>query len=399
MAIGGTRSNFVGSDTIPIRHRPDFKQTSVVNLASPQECRGSSLSPKLVAKLFLIVVAMARFLVASITWDITATMDLTLIERGNLRKSVNRPFTCGMSLTMNLVQNYSDHFGNSQRSSLSPTGGVKGTSPTTENGYENCTYTARISARAMRTTSRTQTTSTRMTRTPTRASCTNQWARPHWARCFVVTPWCHMQPYGSRCSWVFLPSACHPWASPPWPSPSSLSTSTCPSSSSSTPPSWCTPSSTLSSTTWSPCNPTCATAQKGSNDGLRRLLLPHRLWAQRHGPQRARQLPGFLLLHYTVIGPGHRRHYARQAAHRKHTENMPITAVRKVCPSVSRHSLSRSIEQGNLWEKQMSISLERRGQESRNTTACTKNFWKMLAMGNQRAVCERRQLQFPPRYE
>ena len=45
------------------------------------------------------------------------------------------------------------------------------------------------------------------------------------------------------------------------------------------------------------------------------------------------------------------------------------------------------------------ITEERRGQESRNTTACTKNFWKMLAMGNQRAVCERRQLQFPPRYE
>ena len=28
---------------------------------------------------------------------------------------------------MNLVQNYSDHFGNSQRSSLSPTWGVKST--------------------------------------------------------------------------------------------------------------------------------------------------------------------------------------------------------------------------------------------------------------------------------
>ena len=34
---------------------------------------------------------------------------------------------------MNLVQNYSDYFGNSQRSSLSPTGCVKSTSPTTEN--------------------------------------------------------------------------------------------------------------------------------------------------------------------------------------------------------------------------------------------------------------------------
>ena len=51
---------------------------------------------------------------------------------------------CGMSLTKNLVQKYSDHFGNSQRSSLSPTGSVKSTSPlqkmATKNGYENCIY-------------------------------------------------------------------------------------------------------------------------------------------------------------------------------------------------------------------------------------------------------------------
>ena len=32
--------------------------------------------------------------------------------------------------------------------------------------------------------------------------------------------------------------------------------------------------------------------------------------------QRARRLPQFLLLHYPVIGPGQRRRYARQAAHR-----------------------------------------------------------------------------------
>ena len=30
---------------------------------------------------------------------------------------------------------------------------------------------------------------------------------------------------------------------------------------------------------------------------------------------------------------------------------MPITAIRKACQSVSRHCLSCSIEQGNLWEK------------------------------------------------
>ena len=36
------------------------------------------------------------------------------------------------------------------------------------------------------------------------------------------------------------------------------------------------------------------------------------------------------------------------------------------------------------------------GQESGSKTACPKNPWRLLAMGNQRAVCERRQLQFPP---
>ena len=35
----------------------------------------------------------------------------------------------------------------------------------------------------------------------------------------------------------------------------------------------------------------------------------------------------------------------------------------------------------------------------KNRTACTKNSRSLLAMGKPRAVCERRQLQFPPRYE
>ena len=65
--------------------------------------------------------------------------------------------------------------------------------------------------------------------------------------------------------------------------------------------------------------------------------------------------------------------------------------------------VKRSIEQeirnrnfgarnGNFWE-------ERRGQESGDKTACAKNSWRLLAMGNQRAVCEMRQLQFPTRFE
>ena len=44
-----------------------------------------------------------------------------------------------MNLTMKLVQNYNDYFGNSQSSSPSPTGGVWSTSLTAEIGYQNCT--------------------------------------------------------------------------------------------------------------------------------------------------------------------------------------------------------------------------------------------------------------------
>ena len=59
------RSNFVGSDTMLVGHRLDFKK-ALSDIASPQESRGQSLPPKLVAKLFLLVVAMANFLVASL---------------------------------------------------------------------------------------------------------------------------------------------------------------------------------------------------------------------------------------------------------------------------------------------------------------------------------------------
>ena len=96
---------------------------------------------------------------------------------------------------------------------------------------------------------------------------------------------------------------------------------------------------------------------KGSKRRLRRHQLPHRLWAQRHDLQRARQLPVFLVLRYPVIGPGHRRHYARQAAHRRTPiiRRLPQSG-RCVCQSVSRRRLLCSIEQGNLWEKELSIS-------------------------------------------
>ena len=138
----------------------------------------------------------------------------------------------------------------------------------------------------------------------------------------------------------FIPSS-HMSVSP-WPHfPLPFSTSTCPSPSSShLPLSWCTLSSTPTLVNpEQPCNTTCATSAKGSNDAYDVTVSLTGYEPKRHGLQRARQLPGFLLLRYPVIGPGHRRHYARQARSKKHTENMPITAVREGV-SVRQSSLS-----------------------------------------------------------
>ena len=88
----------------------------------------------------------------------------------------------------------------------------------------------------------------------------------------------------------------------------------------------------------------------------RRPHLPHRFWAQVHGLQQARRLPGFLLLHYTVIGPGHRWRDTRQAAHRGTPRTSQLLRIQKACQSVSRRRLLCSIEQGNLREKEMSIN-------------------------------------------
>ena len=59
------RSNFVGSDTMPIRHRLDFKQ-ALSTLHRLKKAEDKAYYQKLVAKLFLLSVAMARFLVASL---------------------------------------------------------------------------------------------------------------------------------------------------------------------------------------------------------------------------------------------------------------------------------------------------------------------------------------------
>ena len=64
-----------------------------------------------------------------------------------------------------------------------------------------------------------------------------------------------------------------------------------------------------------------------------------------------------------------------------------------------KRSIEQEIRNKNFGNRIGNFEKERRVQESGNRTACTKNSWRLLAMGNQRAMCERRQLQFPPRYE
>ena len=122
------------------RHDADKASTwlpeSIVDLASPQESGGQDALWKLVAK-FLLMVAMANYLVASLLWDFTTKMDCTLIERGNLcTQWTNYSFVAWISARIRCTI-YRDYIGNSQRSLLSPTGGVKRTSPDTANHEQN----------------------------------------------------------------------------------------------------------------------------------------------------------------------------------------------------------------------------------------------------------------------
>ena len=129
-------SNFVGSDTMPVRHRPDFKKAlstlhrlkKAEDKAYYQNWSQSSSSswwhwqtswwhPSFETSPRRWTWHWSN----KETWEVSETSIYVW------------QFMCNKSLTKNLVQNYSDHFGNSEHSSPSPTGGVKSTSPTTEN--------------------------------------------------------------------------------------------------------------------------------------------------------------------------------------------------------------------------------------------------------------------------
>ena len=81
-----------------------------------------------------------------------------------------------------------------------------------------------------------------------------------------------------------------------------------------------------------------------------------------------------LKTHQKKLGPDHHR----------------LKTLLKRCIEQDIRNKNFGIRNGNFEKK-------RRGQESGNKTACTKNSWRLLAMGNRWAVCERKQLQFPPR--
>ena len=62
-----------------------------------------------------------------------------------------------------------------------------------------------------------------------------------------------------------------------------------------------------------------------------------------------------------------------------------------------KRRIEQDIRNKNFGARSGNYEKRRRGQESGEKTACTKNSWRLLALGLQRAVFWRRQLQFPPR--
>ena len=139
-------------------------------------------------------------------------------------------------------------------------------------------------------------------------------------------------------------------------SSTSLSTSTCPSPSSSTPLSSCTLSTTPTSTTWTPWKITCATPPRGVTTPMTSPTPSQCMSSTTRSPTSSStpRVPSpTLLRHRTWILTTLHSAFCSQ----RHTENTPITAVWKVCLSVSRQCLSRPIERGNPWERATSIRL------------------------------------------
>ena len=117
------------------RKASSWFQTSLNNFATAQEPGGYSLLPK-VAKLFLILVELARILVAIFIW----VSPRRWTQHWSIRETwwaVIGPFIRGMILRIILVQNYNSNSVIANGSSLSPTVGVKSISPVQQNSMTN----------------------------------------------------------------------------------------------------------------------------------------------------------------------------------------------------------------------------------------------------------------------
>ena len=64
-----------------------------------------------------------------------------------------------------------------------------------------------------------------------------------------------------------------------------------------------------------------------------------------------------------------------------------------------KRSIEQEIRNKNFEARSGNFEKNARGQESRDKTACTKKFLEIVGSGKPTAMCERRQLQFPPRYQ
>ena len=115
------RSNFVCSDTMPKRHRPDFKKAlSTLHASRKQRMK---LTIKIGCKALPHHGGNSKIPRGIPYLRHHHDDGLDTDRTGKPEKfSENCLFTCGMGLTKKWVQNYSDQFFNSQRSSLSPTG-------------------------------------------------------------------------------------------------------------------------------------------------------------------------------------------------------------------------------------------------------------------------------------
>ena len=178
---------------------------------------------------------------------------------------------------MNLVQNYSDHFGNSQRSSLLPTGGVKSTfsiekwlrklhlqheqHPHEQWGQQSW---HKLHQQAQGRKPRHAQVAFVSTERRARSFRLSWWCNTgRRVRTLRLSWWCviHTSLAQDVLESSFDPIFMHVWFS--LTSPSSFSTSTWPSPFSSAPLSCCTLSCTPTSTTWTQCNTTCGTQRRG----------------------------------------------------------------------------------------------------------------------------------------